>query len=230
MSEAKFRLAIFDFDGTLTEGHLWKGIAKHHRAKKLKRWTLLTYFAWHIPFWLASNIKLYNKEKNRSKWGEDLAVLFKGMTLEKTKEIFEWVADNYFLPLLRKDIVELLNEHKKQGYKIVLLSGMFIEFLEVMRTKIGADYVQGTKLEFLNEVCSGKIIQPLCFGRYKAVLLEDLIIKNRLNVDLCKSSAFADSYYDLPVFEMVGNPVATYPDKKLHQIARVNQWKVISSG
>lgn len=230
MPEAKIRLAIFDFDGTLTEGHLWKGIAKHHRAKKLKRWALLTYFASHIPFWLASNIKLYSKEKNRSEWGEDLALLFKGMTPEKSKEIFEWVADNYFLPLMRQDVMELLNEHKKQGYKIVLLSGMFNEFLEVMGTKIGADYVQGTKLEFLNDVCLGKIIQPLCFGRNKAKLLEDLIKKNKLNVDLSRSSAYADSYYDLPVFEMVGNPVATYPDKKLNQIAMVNQWKVISSG
>ena len=37
MPQDKVVLAIFDFDGTLTEGHLWKGIAKHHQAKKSQK-------------------------------------------------------------------------------------------------------------------------------------------------------------------------------------------------
>ena len=229
MLEDKVIFAIFDFDGTLTEGHLWKGIAAHHKAKKIKRWSLFTYLARHIPLWLASKIKVYSEEKNRREWGEDLAVLFKGFSLKKTKEVFEWITIEYFMPLLRKDMLGLLKEHQKQGHKIVLLSGMFVEFLEIVGNKIGADYVQGTRLAFTDNVCSGTIIQPLCFGKGKVKLLQDLILNYQLNVDLKNSFAYADSYYDKYVFETVGNPIAVNPDTKLRVIAEREQWKIITS-
>jgi HAD superfamily hydrolase (TIGR01490 family) len=227
MPDKNHILAIFDFDGTLTEGHLWKGIAKHHQQKKIKRWSLFTYLASHIPFWLASKIGLYSVEKNRVEWGEDLAVLFKGMTAEQSKEVFEWVTVNYFLPLMRSNVLDILREHKAKGHEIILLSGMFVDFLEVVGGKIGADYVQGTKLEKTANVNSGKIIQPLCFGVNKAKLLTELIRMKNIDADLTKSYAYADSSYDIPVFDLVGNPVAVYPDKKLLVIATNKNWKII---
>jgi fatty acyl-CoA reductase len=227
MAEDKIILAIFDFDGTLTQGHLWSGIYKHHRQHQIKRYSLYVYLISHLPFWIAAKTGFYSEEKNRSKWGEDLSVLIKGFTVAQAHTAFEWVADNYFKPLMRLDVINILEEHKKQGHKIMLLSGMFKDFLEVMGEKIGADFVVGTNLEVVNDVYSGHIIPPLCFGENKARLLAEFIRKQNLDIDYSRSFAYADSIYDMPVLRMVGNPTATYPDKELAEFANHAHWQII---
>jgi HAD superfamily hydrolase (TIGR01490 family) len=229
MADDKLVLAVFDFDGTLTEGHMWSGIARHHREKKIKRFAIYYYLFSHLPIWFAAKFKLYNNEKNIMKWGEDLPSLIKGFSAQDAGELFEWLADEYFMSLLRPDVMQRLEEHRKQGHKTMILSGMFEDFLQVLKLKIGIDYVSGTKLEIINNVYSGRIIKPLCFGEEKARNLAKFIKEKHINVDLSRSTAYADSVYDVPVFHMVGNPVAAYPDKELYQLALKNKWPIIGS-
>jgi HAD superfamily hydrolase (TIGR01490 family) len=229
MAQEKTVLAIFDFDGTLTEGHLWAGIARHHHQKKVRRIAVYLYVLSHMPLWLAAKLKLYSQEKNRAKWGEDLPVLLKGFTREETVKVFEWVTDRYFMPLLRPDMLAVLNEHRKQGHKSILLSGTFTEFLEVVARRTGVDYVVGTRLEIVNNRCTGRIIKPLCFGENKAVLLSAFLTQKQLEVDYEHSSAYADSIYDSPVFRLVGRPVAAYPDKKLYRLAASEKWQIMGN-
>jgi HAD superfamily hydrolase (TIGR01490 family) len=228
MAEEKIIIAIFDFDGTLTGGHLWSGIYKHHSQNKIKRLPLFVYLITHLPFWIATKMGVYSEEKNRSKWGEDLSVLFKGFTTDQAHKAFEWVAENYFKSLMHQDVVTKLEEHKMQGYKIMLLSGMFKDFLEVMAEKMRADYVVGTNLEVVNNIYSGHIIPPLCFGDNKARLLAEFVRKQNIDVDYSRSYAYADSIYDMPVLRMVGNPIATYPDKELSEFANSAHWQIIN--
>lgn len=227
MAESKSKLAIFDFDGTLSTGHLWSGIAKHHQENKVQRLALYSYLFSHLPFWFASKLKLYSEENNRVKWGADLSNLFKGYTKEDARKVFIWLTDNYFMPLMRLDVIDELKTHQNQGYKIMILSGMFTGFLETIGQKLGVDYVVGTELEIVNGVYSGRIIKPLCFGENKAKYLTDFIHRQKLDVDLSQCIAYADSIYDTPVFQLVGTPVATYPDKELLQFAVQRKWKII---
>jgi phosphoserine phosphatase len=39
---------------------------------------------------------------------------------------------------------------------------------------------------------------------------------------------YGDSVDDLPVLEVVGNPVCVYPKAKLRNIARRNGWRIIA--
>jgi HAD superfamily hydrolase (TIGR01490 family) len=227
MLEDKIVLAIFDFDGTLTNGHMWSGIARHHLEKRVNRFAVYSYFLSHLPFWLASKAKLYDEQKDKVKWGEDLPSLIKGFTVAEAHQAFEWVADKYFMSLLREDMVRILVEHRNKGDKTMILSGMFTDFLEVMMSRIGVDYVVGTELEKKDKVYTGKIIKPLCFGEDKARYLIEYIQKKHLNVDFSRSTAYADSISDMPVFNVVGNPVAVYPEKPLYQSARSRNWQII---
>jgi HAD superfamily hydrolase (TIGR01490 family) len=227
MPQEKTILAIFDFDGTLTTGHLWSGISKHHHEYRVKRAAVYLYVISHMPFWLAAKIKLYSQEKNRMKWGKDLSVLFKGFTREEGQRAFEWVTDRYFLPLMRPDVMAVLKEHRQKGHKIMILSGMFSDFLQVVAQRIGADYAVGTRLETVKGRYSGRIVPPLCFGENKAVCLSAYIAEKGLNVDFDNSSAYADSIYDSPVLRLVGTPVAVYPDKQLAEMARSRKWRTI---
>jgi HAD superfamily hydrolase (TIGR01490 family) len=220
-------LAIFDFDGTLSKGHLWVGVARHHQFHKVRRIPLYSYLISHLPFWIASKVKLYSDEQNRIKWGKGIAFLFKGYSREEANQAFEWITHNYFKPLMRDDILALLRDHKNKGYKVVILSGMLVDFLAVVGKTFGADFVVGTRAEIKNNIYTGRIVEPLCFGENKAILLNKFIQAKNLNVDFNCSYAYADSVSDLPVLKLAGHPVATYPDKKLAKFARIHNWDII---
>jgi putative phosphoserine phosphatase/1-acylglycerol-3-phosphate O-acyltransferase len=59
-------------------------------------------------------------------------------------------------------------------------------------------------------------------------VLAEFIKQRKLNVDFKNSWAYADSIYDTPVLQMVGNPIATYPDKKLQRLAHSRKWPIIA--
>ena len=219
--------AIFDLDGTLFAGHLWMGLVKHHLKHKLKRFSVYAYVASHMPLWLAGKLKLIKEETYKRIWGQNMPFLLKGLEKDKVIEIYKWITDYYLMPLLHTDILNLVESHKKSGHTTILLSGSFDDFLQVVREKLGIDFAVGTKLEVKNSVYTGRIIKPMGFGTSKVKLLEDLISEADLDLDLGRSFAYADSISDVPMLEITGNPIATYPDAKLLNLAKKRSWQIL---
>jgi hypothetical protein len=62
-------------------------------------------------------------------------------------------------------------------------------------------------------------------GPEKAVRVRELAESR--GVDLARSYAFSDSVNDLPLLELVGNPVAMNPDRRLRAEARRRGWQVL---
>jgi HAD superfamily phosphoserine phosphatase-like hydrolase len=175
--------AIFDLDGTLFTGHFWQGIVKYHIKHRVKLPSVIGYLTTHLPLWVASKIKILSEEKYKVRWGEDLAATLRGLRGDEIREIFEWIVSNYVMKLLRSDIVALLEGHKKEGHTTILLSGSFNNFLEIVKQRLELDHVVGTKIEVVKDICSGKIVRPLCFGINKARLLKEFISQAKLNID-----------------------------------------------
>ena len=61
----------------------------------------------------------------------------------------------------------------------------------------------------------------------KVTLLTELLAKSGLEVYLSQSFAYGDSIFDVPVLELVGNPVAVYPDSQLWDYASQREWRII---
>jgi putative phosphoserine phosphatase/1-acylglycerol-3-phosphate O-acyltransferase len=223
--------AFFDFHGTLFKGHLWQGLVKYfirHRVKTFSAYSFLaTHFTLSLFGELAAKIKILNPEAHKIKWGEDTAILLKGCSKEEASEIFEWITKDYFMELAQPDMSALLQHHLNEGHVTFVISGSYCDFLEVVRQKLGIDYAVGTELEVIDSVYSGNIIKPLCFGVNKARLLNEFIRRARLNINLSRSFAYADSIHDLAILDMVGNPVACYPDKHLLKVALQRNWQIL---
>lgn len=49
-----------------------------------------------------------------------------------------------------------------------------------------------------------------------------------MEIDWSDSYAYGDSYSDLAVLELVGNPVAVKPDSRLSEIAIHRKWEIMS--
>jgi len=220
--------AIFDFDGTLSRGHIWTGLRRYYFEHERKKVPLvLAFLITHLPLWLFSKCKLSDEEAVRMKWAEDLSVFFRGASKEEGLEAFRWVVYNYIVKSLRSDIVDILGQHKQSRHVVIIISGVFSNLLEIVGQTLGVPNVIGTKLEVIDAKYTGKIIKPVCSGKNKVKLLEEFIIRNELDIDLPSSFAYADSAFDIPLLRLVGNPVATYPDRNLRQFAEHNGWQVL---
>jgi HAD superfamily hydrolase (TIGR01490 family) len=153
--------------------------------------------------------------------------MFKGASREEMLQFFHWINDNYVFTSLRSDIVDILNQHKQSGHVIIIVSATFNELLEMVGQDLGIATVIGTRLEVIDGRYTGKIIRPACFGANKVKLVKEFVSQNGLEIDLSSSFAYADSVSDIPLLNLVGNPVATYPDGKLRQFAKDNNWPIL---
>ncbi len=219
--------AIFDLDGTLFTGHFWQGIVEHNMKHRVRVLPTIAYLASHYPLWIGHKLGLISEESFKTKWGQDLSLLLKGLTAEQIERVFKWIEDSYFTRRLRPDMVDLLQRHHSQGHVTIILSGSFQGFLEVARSRLGADYAVGSRLRMDGHRCSGVTEKPLCFGKNKVTLLRQSISNLGLELDFGASFAYADSLTDVPVLEMVGNPVAAYADAGLVKLAGKKGWRVL---
>jgi len=221
------RVALFDLDGTLVDAHLWLGMVRHHLKTKENLFEVFWYLTSHValaPFW---KMRLISTEKYYQSWGKDLAKLTKGIKLERGKEIFDCLANEYLLPKLKKDVLKRLKAHQADGFLTILTSGSFQDLLQIIAKHLNIDFALGTELEIVKNRFSGKVIPPLCLSKGKAEKLQSFLSEKNLKINFKESFAYSDSVFDLPMLELVGNPVVVGPDKKLLEIAKRKRWQII---
>jgi len=225
--EQSRKVALFDFDGTLVSSHLWSGLLKYYLKRKEKLFPIFLFLATNLaltPFW---KLGLISTKKYYYKWGKDMAQLMRGVEVERAKEIFDWMTDDYLMPSLKKGAFEKLQKHQQDGYLTVLTSGSFEELIKTFSSRLKIDFSIGTELEVIENKFSGKIIPPLCFAQGKAEKINQFLTDNNLAINFKESFAYSDSIFDLPMLELVANPVAVDPDKELLKIAKARGWQII---
>jgi len=231
MAQEKRIAAFFDFDGTLFNGHFWQGLADYHFKHNKKKTSVYVFIITHLlmSFFcvLASKLKLVRSEFHKVKWGEDMGLFFKGLSIKEAEEIYSWMVSDYFLPRAKPETTRLLKEHIQKGHLVVIVSGSYRNFLKLIGEELGVNHVIGTDVELKDGIHTGRIIKPPCFGKHKASAIRSFIESEKLDIDLSSSYAYADNISDLPMLEMVGNPAAAYPDKELARIARKRGWRVV---
>lgn len=218
--------AIFDLDGTLYTGHIWQGIAQHHRVHHVKRLSLYVFSITHMAIWSLSYLRLISEETAREVWSRDMGWLVRGWTAERAGEAFRWIAQEYVKPLIRSDVLKRLREHQAIGHRVILVSGTPSPLLAEIGRLVEVQDTVGTPLVLRNGRYTGASELPICQGAGKIARLEAYLSDHR-DIHWLESYAYADSYTDLPLLERVGHPVAVYPDPKLAAHARQRGWMII---
>jgi len=81
----------------------------------------------------------------------------------------------------------------------------------------------GTRIEIRGGRYTGRVIEPTCMGRGKVERLRLHLVEHP-EIDLAEGYAYADSFTDLRLLEMVGHPTVVYPDHELASVARQRGW------
>jgi HAD superfamily hydrolase (TIGR01490 family) len=222
--------AFFDLDGTLFTGHIWQGLSAHHRTFKTQRLQLCAYLSLHMPLWLLHRLGLVGRERSWAAWARHMPWMLAGLTLAQGQSVFDWIWVEYVRPRLRPDVVSRLRQHQEAGHAVYLVSGTMEPLLGRIAEGLGLApaSIAGTRIEVRAGHYSGRAIEPISMGRGKAERLA-LFLGRRPRIEMDHSFAYADSITDVSVLEMVGNPVAVYPDTDLAAVARQRGWSVLGA-
>lgn len=220
------KAAFFDVDGTLTENKVWNGIFEYFTSHRKKLLTHYFFLFVHYSLYIMFKIGLINQVQFRSPWAKHLSWYFKGFTEAEADEMWDWVVTNRISKIYRDDVLLILEKHKAAGDSIFLVSGGPVGLLERLAQEIGADYAVGTMHEVKDGKYTGRAASDPCQGINKEKFSKHVARKEGLDIDYQASYAYADSMSDINLFEMVGHPVAVYPDKQLRAVAEEKGWEI----
>jgi HAD superfamily hydrolase (TIGR01490 family) len=139
-----------------------------------------------------------------------------------------FVNSNEFQAMINTPAVERLNEHLAKGDLVIFISATPNQVTAPIANFFNVDIVCGSKCLIENGIVTRAQYQnTLLIGHQKEQLLKEILVQ-RYNIDLKNSYAYGDHVTDLPLLNLVGNPVAVNPTKSLEKIAVQNHWEIIS--
>jgi HAD superfamily hydrolase (TIGR01490 family) len=128
-------------------------------------------------------------------------------------------------PLVYAEPRRLVQRHRERGEKVYVVSATLQEIVEHIADDLGFDGAIGSTCEIVDGVYTGKSLRG-AHGEGKAEALRALAVAQELDLDA--STAYSDSYSDVPFLEAVGFPVAVNPDRRLRRIARLRGWPTMA--
>lgn len=219
------RIALFDVDGTLVDGHVWRAILSH---PDVSNWRVRWLYARTLPAQLARKAGWLDETTFRDGWVRGLASLVRGQSREWVRRLADWTANEFLAGMYRQDVIGVLTEHKRRGDSVVLVSTMFTDVLEAISRRLGADAWLGTALSFTPDgTANGRLGSKACVGPRKLDFVRDYLSAQRAGNGLDACVAYADSGSDLPLLAAVGEAVAVYPDEALRQVALERGWRLL---
>ncbi len=120
--------------------------------------------------------------------------------------------------MLHPEAKKAIAMHKKAGRKIVIVSNNLSVLLIPTMKDWGIDQIIANEVCYEGDKVIGQYSKDICYGHGKISRLKDLSYYN--DIDFTKSYFYSDSYYDIPLLEFVGNPVAINADIKLSSWAK----------
>jgi HAD superfamily hydrolase (TIGR01490 family) len=163
-------------------------------------------------------------EQKMERMRETMLTLTRGWDQARIKEIVRETLDEVLTPIIYAEALELIDEHHREGRKTVIISSSPIETVEPIGEHLGVDDVIATRARLDAQGRYTGDLEFYAYGPYKADAIREMAVAQ--GIDLARSYAYSDSITDLPMLELVGNPVVVNPDRELARIAREREWEV----
>ncbi len=221
------KVAIFDFNGTLLPHDFGPKFLQYHKEFfNEPRILRKAYFKIAMKIVKYKLISSYSKEQFSKEAFDDLTYTLKSYDRETIDSFFSY-AGKEFARILDEEILRELEKVKSKGYYTVLLSGNYRELLEYMIKEIGIHFVIGSELSYKTvdskEMLDFSVDMEIIQNEMKAIRFKEHFD----DINFQSSVAYADSYYDMPILDLVGMPICVNPDDKLLEIANEKEYKVL---
>ena len=153
-----------------------------------------------------------------------LSALCAGWDVQTVQDIVAETLHTIVDPLVYDEAVRLIEEHRRAGRDVVIVSSSGSEVVEPIGAMLGVDRVVATRLVVEDGRYTGEI-GFYAYGVHKAAAVRDLAAEH--GYDLSRSYAYSDSETDLPMLEAVGHAYAVNPNRGLRRAALERGWTVL---
>ncbi|MBN2030931.1 HAD-IB family hydrolase [bacterium] len=147
------------------------------------------------------------------------------LDVQKLKSVLPEFFEKHLQPKFSIQLQKWIHELREKDYQIIFISGTVDFIVDLLVDYLGADGGIGSTMETQKNRFTGRIlgIHPYFNGKIEALYQ---FLDGR-NVDYDSSFGFADSWADVPLLSLFGNPIAVNPGLLLRIKARKNRWKMI---
>jgi len=129
-------------------------------------------------------------------------------------------------PIMLDKAQNCINQHKERGDTVLVMTASNSFVTAPIAKKYGINQMLATEPEIKAGRYTGGVSGIPCFQSGKVDKLMPWLQKNEET--LTGSTFYSDSHNDLPLLELVDNPVAVNADKILRKIAEKKGWKVLN--
>ena len=153
----------------------------------------------------------------------EAAKMTAGWEQEKVRQVVTEVLEEVISPLIYAEALELMHDHRAASRLVCIVSSSPEEIVQPLATMLRANRFIATKATIVDGKYTGEL-EFYAYGPHKVEAIRTLA--EEAGIDLARSFAYSDSATDLPMLELVGNPVAVNPDKGLRRIALDKGWTI----
>ncbi len=128
--------------------------------------------------------------------------------------------------LLRRPLVEWLQTKKKEGFKILIVSGSVAPIVEAALQAYQLDglfdHLLTTELAFSKGVAQGRLKGPAMVGKSKVLAVRAFEGRNTIGQRL----VLTDSMSDRPLLEIASEAIVINPKSTLRRYAQDHNWRI----
>ncbi|MDO8461433.1 MAG: HAD-IB family hydrolase [Deltaproteobacteria bacterium] len=212
------RVAFFDVDRTLMDGYAgFYATLDLIRHKVIKKRRLPLAIFYELTSWIQHG----NIRKMYEIAYEDMA----GYGIDEIMEIGADCFEKSIRPRLFREAFQKIEEHKKEGDKIILLTSSPYMVVQKLAETLGADQVYTSGPVVVKGCLEPELIEPICYREGKLVFAEQ--VERETGIPLKDCFYYADDPSDLPLLERVGFPHLVNPRRSLARLGRERGWPVL---
>ena len=212
--------AFFDVDGTLFKANAvnhYLDLTTQNISQLGYRWEIFK-IAVKAPYYL------FLDRISRQQFNKVFYLNYRNWSVKQLQDRSQVYFKEKLITRLFPAAINCINQHKKQGNLLILVTGSLDFIVDPLAEFLKADAIVATSLHTQDGLCTGEIAGTSPIGEEKAKSIRNLSIK--LGIDLSNSYAYGDSFSDLSMLYAVGNPVAVNPDLTLRRIANQESWTI----
>lgn len=126
-------------------------------------------------------------------------------------------------PIFLEKAQKVVDAHKSNGDTVIVITATNSFVTRPIAKAYGINHLLATEPEIINGKFSGKVLGEPCFQIGKVHKVKQWCSEN--NENLKDAYFYSDSHNDLPLLELVENPIVVHGDKILLKIAKQKGWQ-----
>jgi HAD superfamily hydrolase (TIGR01490 family) len=212
--------AFFDLDKTVIAKASIMAFARDFRREGLLTRRTMAKGLWTQVVY----VHLGASSKKLARVRQSVLAVTRGWDQAQVRQVVDDKLTSAIDPITYVEARQLIDEHRRAGRQVYLVSAAPAEIVEPLARHFGAHEALASVARVGADGRYTGELERYAYGAEKAALIRHLASRDGL--DLAASFAYSDSATDVPMLETVGHPVAVNPDRALRRIAQLRGWEI----